>query len=170
MPKRTSPGRVPGARPILRRGPRVFVSYAGDSSAHTQLVCRLCTLLRSNSMHVALDQFAGARRRDWADWACQQIESADYVIVVASPAYKRAADGNSNPGSWGAQFEAIVLREKLCADRRSWLPRILPVVLPGGHVDDIPIYLQPHTASHFAIDELSTSGITHLLAALAARP
>jgi hypothetical protein len=124
-----------------------------------------------NAVDVRLDQFAEARRRDWAGWAVEQIEAADYVLVVASPTYKREADGDRRPtGRWGVRFEAAVLREKLYSDLEAWLPKILPLVLPGGQVDDIPIFLQPRTASHFVIKELTPAGIAELLTVLFFQP
>lgn len=162
-------GAVNGQPPPWR--PRVFVSYAWDSPSHKDAVCRLCRLLMESAVDVHLDQFAGARRRDWARWAIGQIEAADYVLVVSSPTYKREAEGDASPaGRRGVRFEAAVLREKLYSDVSAWLPKILPVVLPGGQVDDIPIFLQPRTASHFVIDELTPSGIAELLAFLYYQP
>jgi hypothetical protein len=171
--QKSSAGRfsVPGMHGQPRWRPTAFVSYAWDSPAHKEAVCDLCQLLMQSDVDVRIDQFAGARRRDWAGWAVGQIETADYVLVIASPTYKREADGDASPtGRWGVKFEAAVLREKLYTDVPTWLPKILPVVLPGGQVDDIPIFLQPRSASHFVIDEFTRSGVAELLTVLYYRP
>jgi SEFIR domain len=150
---------------------RAFVSYSWDSPAHKEQVFALCRLLREEGIEVRLDQWAASQRRDWAGWATKQIETADFVIVVGSPSYKVEADSDGSPtGRWGVNFEAAVLRELLCADRRTWMPKILPVLLPGGTVDDIPIFLQPRTATHYVVGELTAGGVCELLKVLRYRP
>jgi hypothetical protein len=61
------------------------------------------------------------------------------------------------------QSEAALLRELLYANRQMWLPKILPVILPGHTVNQIPLFLQPYTASRFDVTAFDTDGAQTLL-------
>jgi tetratricopeptide (TPR) repeat protein len=150
---------------------RVFISYAHESAEHQEAVRLLWVLLRSCGVDAKLDLAAQATRVDWSAWMPQQIDESDFVLVMASPAYRRRAEPGAEPDDGrGVQSEAAYLREKLTADRRMWLPRILPVVLPGQSVEDIPGFLQPHSAARYRIGELTQAGIEPLLRVLLGRP
>lgn len=155
---------------MLGYRPRVFVSYAHDSVVHKENVQSLARVLRECGVEVRLDQDQEVRH-DWSLWALHEIEGADFVVVVASPAYKLRAEGRaaSDEGR-GSQSEAAVLRDKLTEDLAAWTPKILPVVLPGMSVGDIPGFFQPYAATHYVVDSPSPAGVAELLAAMSVRP
>jgi hypothetical protein len=141
----------------------VFASYAHDSATHKGNVLTFAQLLIRCGVNVVIDQLARGRQ-DWSSWAISQMTSADYIVVVASPEYRRAGDGNGPPMlNRGVQSETAVLRDLLHSDRSKWLPRLLPVVLPGHDISEIPLFLQPYTADHYLIDELTEKGVQELL-------
>src|SRR5262245_51503044 len=108
--------------------PRVFVSYAHDSATHRRLVVRFCGLLRRLGIDVHLDEWDTDLRRDWFLWMIDQFRQADYVIVIASPEYRAAGDGNAPADCHrGVQTESAVLRNFLYRDRETWTRKILPV-------------------------------------------
>jgi SEFIR domain/NACHT domain len=157
---------APGNRLI-----RVFVSYAHDSERHKSQVLAFCELLRRNNIDADLDQWNTVPRPDWYPWMIKQVTESDHVIIVASPAYKRVGDGNAaSDDHRGVQSEAALLRDLLHGDRQTWTPKLLPVILPGFSIDDIPLFLQPHSATHYPIAELTRSGIDELLQALTGQP
>ncbi|MEU5697059.1 SEFIR domain-containing protein, partial [Actinosynnema sp. NPDC020468] len=137
------------------RSPRVFVSYADDSGAHTDAVVAFAERLRAGfGIDVRLDVWARDRRRDWVQWVVEQIEKGDFVLAIASPEYRRRA-GSDAPAGGGLQFQYAMLRDRLAQDRTQWLPKILPVVLEGHRADDLPTFLQPYSASRYTLpDEL----------------
>ncbi|MFJ6677404.1 toll/interleukin-1 receptor domain-containing protein [Actinosynnema sp. NPDC091369] len=150
---------------------KVFVSYAHDSPRHKDDVRALAGVLEQCGMSVTLDQWSSPGRQDWSSWATGGMSEADYVVVVASPDYKRAGDGlGASPVNRGVQSEAALLRDLLHSDRATWLPRLLPVVLPGHSVAEIPLFLQPYTADHYVIEEISTAGVEDLLRAITRQP
>jgi hypothetical protein len=151
-----------GAAPI------VFVSYAHDSTEHKDLVLAFATFLRVRiGLDAKLDQWDDNVRRDWALWATTSLREADFVIVVASPEYRKRADGQAAAHvGRGSQFEAAILRNALTEDLGAATERILPVVLPGGSVDDIPTFLNPHSTTHFKIGGFTRDGVAELLAAI----
>jgi hypothetical protein len=143
--------------------PRVFISYAQESEAHIEQVRKFGTLLRELGIDAQMDQWHAHERRDWSQWAIEQLDKADFVIAVASPAFRNRADGTapSHEGR-GAQFEGAILRNRMTQDRTTWIRRILPVVLPENTVDNIPEFLLPYSATHYVIEDLTPDGILEL--------
>jgi hypothetical protein len=152
--------------------PRVFISYAHESESHQCQVLALGELLRRQlGIDARLDLWDEHCRRDWAQWAIEQFDNADFVLAIASPAFRDRADGRTaERAGWGAQFEGAILRNKMTQDRATWISRILPVVLPGNTIDDIPEFLLPYSATHYVIKRLTPDGIADLRRALTQQP
>jgi len=151
--------------------PRVFISYAHDSDDHQEAVRDLWILLRGCGIDARLDLPAAERRQDWPLWMLEQIREADFVLVIASPAYRRRAEGTATADEGrGVQFEAALLREELYRDRDAGMGKFLPVVLPGQSADDIPAYLGQTTATHYRVTEMTQAGVERLLRVLTDQP
>ncbi|PPK60994.1 TIR domain-containing protein [Actinokineospora auranticolor] len=151
-----------------REVPRVFVSYAHDSTEHKEAVREFATYLMVRiGLQVQLDQWDSDRRRDWSLWAIEHLTDSDYILVIASPDYKQRADGRARSDEGrGSQFEAAIMRDALTRDLRGETERWLPVVLPGRSVDDIPTCLCGHSTTRFHVDELSEDGVAELIGAI----
>ncbi|MER7639101.1 toll/interleukin-1 receptor domain-containing protein [Streptomyces sp. NPDC126522] len=143
---------------------RVFVSYSQESASHRESVRRLVGLLRVEGFDVRFDQDALDERRNWADWTNAQIERCDYVLVIASPTYRLAAENNLPSGSGlGVRSEYNRLVDLLHRDESRWTKKILPVVLPGRAVEEIPLIFLPGTVSHFIVEDFTPDGARDLL-------
>lgn len=155
-----------------RRPPRVFISYAHDSEQHKDQVREFARFLRAGlGIDIRFDQWHEDVRQDWAAWAIRQVLRADFVLVIASPAYKHRADACDQPFEGrGSQFEAALLRDLLMEDRAAWVRKTLPVVLPGRRVDEIPTFLQPYSASRYQVDELTIDGVEELYRVITRQP
>lgn len=150
---------------------RVFVSYAHDDLPHRRAVLRFCELLCRLGVEVHVDEWDTDLRQDWFLWMMEQLRRADYVIVVASPRYRAAGDGDVPADCHrGVQTEAAALRNYLYSDRATWTRKILPVILPGRSLEEVPLFLQPHTASHYRIPKISSGGAAELLKVLDRKP
>lgn len=151
--------------------PRVFVSYAHESPEHEDQVLRFASFLRDQGIEAVLDTWFAGDRRDWYAWAIKEMTGADYVIVIASRRYRRVGDG-SGPVDLhqGVQSEAALLRDLVYGDRGHWLPKVLPVILDGHDRDEIPLFLQPNTASRFEVRALTVAGATELLRVIVRQP
>lgn len=150
---------------------KVFVSYAHESEDHKSDVHVFATLLRDSGLDVVLDIWSVGARRDWYSWAIREVRGSDYVLVVVSEQYGTTGDGyGPSAANRGVQSEAALLRELLYSDRKKWLPRILPVLLPGHDIVEIPLFLQPHTASHYELTSLTAAGAAELLEVIRHRP
>jgi nucleoside phosphorylase len=152
---RTSEGPADGPRP-----PRVFISYAheDDNGAHAQQVRSLGQVLRAEGIDVRLDHIDAEVSRDWTTWMRQEIETADVILVIASPAYKRQAEADT---SVGVAYEARLLRNELAHAPDDWINRVLPVVLPGSTREDLPAFLR--IFPYYVIDPITQAGADRLL-------
>gem|GEM_PF-2895043 len=151
----------PGAKP------RVFVSYAHESPAHKQSVAELCALLHDHGVDVRVDVEGLHLRRNWNIWTNQQITDADFIIIVASPAYRAADLGALQPDvNRGVQSELDRIVDRMHANRVEWIPKILPVVLPGRSIDEIPLTFLPRIADYYLVEYFRPKGAASLLAVL----
>ncbi|TDP70450.1 SEFIR domain-containing protein [Actinokineospora alba] len=148
--------------------PRVFVSYSHDTPEHQQQVHRLATFLRMRmGLDVHVDLWYDNVRRDWSLWAVEQLSEADFILVIASPKFKQRADGMAAPHEGrGAQFEAAILRDNLTRNLKEQTERILPVVLPGRSVEEIPTFLNAYSTTRYEIREFTEDGVADLIAAI----
>jgi hypothetical protein len=151
--------------------PKVLVSYAHESDEHQGQVLAFATFLRQAGIDAVLDLWSADARQDWYAWAIGEMTEADFVLVVASDRYRMTGDGNGLvTENRGVQSEAALLRELVYADRATWLPKILPVILPGHTIDQIPLFLQPHTATRFHVTSFDTTGAEDLLRVVLRQP
>ncbi len=157
----------------LRVPPRVFISYAHEDNggAHQEQVRTLWRLLRRVGIDARLDLLAAEEPQDWALWTHHEYRSADHVLIVASPAYKRRSEGTETPGTGaGVIWEARLIRGEIYARPDDWFRRILRVVLPGGSRDDLPDYLGGHATTCYTVDPLTPEGAEPLVRYLTGQP
>ena len=153
------------------RSARVLISYAHDDQGHEERVRGLWVFLRACGIDARLDLAAAADRVDWAAWMTREVRDADRVLVVASPAYKRRAEGDAGPGEGrGVQWEARLIRDLFYADQDAGIRRFVPVVLPGCSERDIPSWLAPASAAFYRVTEFTVAGAEDLLRVLTGQP
>ena len=154
-----------GETPEPGRSPRVFVSYAivrGDD-VHAESVRQFWMFLRSYGIDARLDLTAAEQRQDWSLWMAEQIREADFVLVIASPAYRERAEGRSGPAvGRGVQWEARLIRDAFYGDQDA-LNRYLPVVLPGQNVQGIPDFLAPAITTVYEVSDYTVASAEPLL-------
>ncbi|WP_405537019.1 TIR domain-containing protein [Streptomyces sp. NBC_00075] len=143
---------------------RVFISYAHGNPIHADQVREFWRFLRACGIDGEFDLIADERRQDWARWMLRGIRDSRYVIVVASPEYRRRAEGDATAGEgMGVQWEARLLRSFVYEDPDAALERIIPVVLPGGSPDDLPAWLGGRTHTQYSVEEFTVAGAERLL-------
>ena len=114
---------------------------------------------------------AAERRQDWAQWTAREVRDADRILVVASPEYRRRAEGDAGPDEGrGVQWEARLIRDRFYADQDAGLQLVLPVVLPGGSAADLPLWLAPASATHYLVTGYTVAGAEALLRVLTGQP
>ncbi len=153
-----------------RRPPRVFISYVreDDDGTHAEQVRSLWRLLRKEGIDARLDQFDIEAGQDVTAWMRHEIQAADYVLAIVSPAYKRLAEDSEAASSAAAALEARLLRNELAHAPTDTSRRILAVVLPGHTLMDLPILLRPFTP--YIVGPITPAGAAPLLQRLTQRP
>lgn len=107
---------------------------------------------------------------DWSTYGSQQISGADYILIVASAAYKARWEGTANPSQGaGAAREANVLKAEFDRDRRSFHKRVKLILLPGVDIADAPTELQS-SLQRFPIVNFEVDGLADLLRTLTGHP
>ncbi|MGH4022226.1 MAG: SEFIR domain-containing protein, partial [Pseudonocardiaceae bacterium] len=150
---------------------RVFISYAHDDAEQEDRVREFWLFLRAHGIDARLDKPAAERRQDWPLWMLDEVRRARFVLVIASPAYRRRAEGAAPPGEGlGVQWEAMLIRQEVYADPQAALNRFLPVVLPGCAASDIPVWLGRETSTHYVVSEYTQAGAERLLRLLTRQP
>jgi SEFIR domain len=159
------------ASPADPSPPTAFVSYAQESDRHKAAVMAFCEMLTVSGVETRLDRWHLDERDDWQLWATRQVTRSDYVIVVASETCRRVGDGENEEGTnLGLASEMRLLREVYHADNEQWRKRILPVILPGQRIEGIPLFLQPRTADHFELAEITAAAAEDLLRVVHRKP
>jgi len=151
---------------------RIFISYAHDDDAHKLNALRFAHLLLDLGHDVHIDQLTDRRRRNWYDWVSEQILTADFVVVLASPRCKAVGEGEiGNDQHKGLRNELDLIRNLLHRDRDLWTMKLMPVILPGETVDHLPFWLLPEIVDHYVIEDFTPEALTDLLKAMdAAKP
>ena len=127
--------------------------------------------LRAHGVDARLDLPVAEQRVDWAEWMTRQVRDADRVLVIASPEYRKRAEGDAGPAEGrGVQWEARLIRDLFYADQEAGLQRFVPVVLPGCSVAGIPLWLAPASATYYVVGDYSVAGAERLLRLLTGQP
>lgn len=159
-------GQAPAAEPV-----RVLISYAQYDEKHSELVQAFWTFLRTEGIDARLDVMAANQRQFWPQWMSEEIRAAAFVIVVASPAYRERAEhrGDVTVGR-GVRWESRQLQERLYRDWEDGFGKIVPVVLPGGRIEDLPDWVLPFSGTNYTIREFSSDAADALLRLLTGQP
>ncbi|MDS0140661.1 MULTISPECIES: TIR domain-containing protein [unclassified Amycolatopsis] len=150
---------------------QVLLSYADepDDPSHEDQLIRLWRFLRSCSIDARLDLGEANERRDWALWTAGRLREADYVLVIASPAYRRSAgDGGAHEGP-GVLWKARQVRDAFYADPNA-LKRFVPLLLPGRSPGDVPEFLASVTSTVYSVSDFTVAGAEKLLRMLTDQP
>lgn len=147
--------------------PVVFVSYAQESRSHSAAVARLCEFLADRGVEPHYDQQQWRERIDWEDWTNNEFQAVDYVLVIASPAY-RDIGANRFPSHRhrGLRSEYRRLVDLQHENGDTWTRKILPVVLPGRAPDEIPRSFRPFTTTYYQVTSFTDEGAADLLGVL----
>lgn len=87
--------------------PMIFISYSHDSEEHRDKVLALAERLREDGLDAQLDQYVqGAPEQGWPRWMLDQIDTAEFVLVVCTPMYYLRFRGHEEAGKGkGADWE-----------------------------------------------------------------
>ena len=94
--------------------PKVFISYSQDSVEFADKVLNLSNKLRKEGIDAILDQYEESPAEGWPRWMENNIESADYVLIIGSSGYLDKATGKVSLGvGRGVKWESNIIYQKL---------------------------------------------------------
>lgn len=107
----------------------VFISYSHDSDDHRARVLGLSERLRGDGIDARLDQYLnGAPNIGWPRWMLDQLDEANFVVVVCTETYYRRFRGHEEPGMGkGADWEGALITQEIYDTRSSSL-KFIPVL------------------------------------------
>ncbi len=126
--------------------PRIFISYSHDTPTHRERVLRLSERLRADGIETRLDQYVtGTPAKGWPRWMLDQIDWAEFVLLVCTETYYRRFRGHEEPGkSKGADWEGAVITQEIY-DARSATIKFVPVLFDAADEHFIPEPVRGHT-------------------------
>jgi hypothetical protein len=139
-----------------KQPPKVFISYSRESNRRMQQVRNLAQALRMDGIDCMIDQFIQSPS-NWDRWMIDQIDLADYVLIVCSEAYYNSFRNLESVNSTeGVTWESTLIIEQLYKGKSS-NDKFYPVFLDQPDVRLIPNGIR---TSFF---NLSTCDLSHIL-------
>ena len=124
---------------------KVFISYSHDSDAHREFVRGISDRLRKEGLDCLIDLYVnGFPPEGWQRWMENQIESADFVLLVCTETYLRRYRGQETGGGRGVTFEGVVISQTLYGHyyRNS---KFIPLIPTHGSLEHVPLTLKPYS-------------------------
>ena len=143
---------------------KVFISYSHDSQAHRDFVRGVADQLRRDGLECVIDQYInGFPPEGWLRWMENQVEVADFVLIVCTETYLRRYRGHETDGGRGVTFEGVVISQTLY-DAYYRNTKFVPVLPEGGDFGHVPLSLKSYTAYTLPV------GYDHLYRYLSKQP
>ena len=121
---------------------KVFISYSHDSQLHRDFVRGLADRLRTDGLDCLIDQYVnGSPPEGWQRWMENQLEAADFVLLVCTPTYLKRYRGEDRAGGRGVNFEGVVISQTLY-DHYYHNTKFIPVIPADGSLDNVPVPLK----------------------------
>jgi SEFIR domain/Sigma-70, region 4 len=151
--------------------PTALVSWAHSDSEWQATVVEFTYKLRELGIAADADLFhLHDRAVVWTTYGPRAIEESEFVLILASPAYKARWEGTNPPGTGaGAAREANTLKAGFDDDQGAFHRKVKVVVLPGATTADIPTELRA-AAQRFEIASINEAGLEDLLRTLTNQP
>ena len=141
---------------------KIFISYSHDSKDHMVRVLDLSNRLRNDGIDCNIDQYETSPQEGWPRWMNNQIEAADFVLVVCTENYESKFKGKGETGKgFGVKWEgAIITQEIYQAGSKN--TNFIPVIFSSEDSDNIPIMLRGATHYNLGTEENYESLYRHL--------
>ena len=124
---------------------KVFISYSHDSQAHRDFVRGVADQLRRGGLECVIDQYInGFPPEGWLRWMEDQVEVADFVLMVCTETYLRRYRGHETDGGRGVTFEGVVISQTLY-DAYYRNTKFVPVLPEGGDFEYVPLPLKQYS-------------------------
>ena len=125
--------------------PIVFTSYSHDSLAHRERVLSLSNRLRDEGVDVIIDRYEESPTEGWPRWMANQIERADFVLIVCTEQYELRFVGRGKKGiGRGGKWEGAIITQQLY-EQELQNKKFVPVIFSLDDLKYIPTILRGTT-------------------------
>ena len=132
---------------------KVFISYSHDSKAHKDNVLHISNRLLDEGINCNIDQYVSSPPEGWPRWMNNQIEEADFVLVVCTETYKNRFMGKEKQGTGlGGKWEGAILTQELY-DAEARNTKFIPVLFSSHDRSHIPVILRGTTSYELHTEE-----------------
>lgn len=126
--------------------PKVFISYSWDSPEHKERILELANRLLREGIDCNIDEYEESPSEGWPRWVLNQLDWAEFVIVVCTEQYDRRFRGREEPGKGrGVTWEGAIINQVLY-DEHVKSTKFIPVVFSDKDRDNIPSPLRGFTS------------------------
>ncbi len=145
--------------------PRVFISYSHDSNKHKENVFRLSEHLRREGVDCNIDQYETSPLEGWIQWMINQIEEADFVLIVCTENYEKRFKGKDEIGKGrGVKWEGAIITQELYYSEAN--NKCIPIVFSPEDSEYIPSILKSATYYVLNMEEINDETYDELYARL----
>ncbi|MGD2181464.1 SEFIR domain-containing protein [Lusitaniella coriacea] len=124
---------------------KVFISYSHDSQEHKDRVWELAERLYKDGIDVNIDQYEDSPPEGWSRWMLNQVEAADYALIVCTQTYNRRFRGQEEVGKGkGGTWEGSVIIQELY-DAQGKNLKFIPITFTSQDSEFIPQPLRSAT-------------------------
>lgn len=125
--------------------PKVFISYSHDSQEQKERVLALADRLREDGIDSNIDQYEDSPPEGWQRWMLNQVEAADYALIVCTQQYDRRFRGQEETGKGkGVTWEGGVIIQELY-DAQGKNSKFIPITFTAQDSEFIPSPLRGAT-------------------------
>lgn len=122
---------------LVEENPKVFISYSQDSIPFADKVLAFSNKLRRDGIDAILDQYEESPAEGWPKWMENNINVADYVLVVASHGYSNKLNDQVEQGKGlGVKWESNIIYQYLY--KGNITNKFIPVVFERKDLEFIP--------------------------------
>lgn len=138
----------------IPKSSKVFISYSHDSPQHKRCVLRLSNRLRSEGIDCNIDQYETSPPEGWFRWMINQIEEADFVLIVCTENYEKRFKGKDEVGTgMGAKWEGAIITQELYYSEAN--NKCIPIVFSPEDSEYIPSILKSATYYVLNMEEIN---------------
>lgn len=121
--------------------PKVFISYSHDSQGHKERILTLADRLRAEGIDCNLDQYKMSPSEGWPRWMMNQLDWANFVLVICTEQYHRRFRGHEEPDRGrGVSWEGAIITQELY-DAQVKNTKFIPIVFSWEDQSYIPVIL-----------------------------
>ncbi len=120
---------------MSKEHPKVFISYSWEEDAHQQWVREFADRLLADGIDATIDQYDALSGDRLPHFMEQSITTADYVLIICTPLYKKKADNRKG----GVGYESHIITEELYSKGNE--RKFIPVVRKGSFDAAMPTFL-----------------------------